>query len=261
MKYLIIQSLAGILLLVIFIVRNFPGISTFWILLLNVLIIFKLGAAPFYRWVLAVGEKQSWWGLFFILTVQKIIPLHIITLFLFRPMIRVSVISWLILPVIILRLKRIKKIIIISSTFIIIGLLSALLLAGHKWKTLLITYCVSLRPLLGLRGTSRGGTLRPKGLEYYRTQILWLTLILTILGMPPLPGFLIKFDISTSMLFSGFISMALIFNIISSFLIYIYVNIILSKILTSGTYFSHQLSNSSRFKLLRIVIIISWVLL
>jgi len=80
-KYLIVQRFAGILILRIILINNITAVSSLWVLLINLFILFKLGAVPFYHWVLAVGRGQTWVVLFFLLTVQKFIPLFFLQLF------------------------------------------------------------------------------------------------------------------------------------------------------------------------------------
>jgi len=48
-KYLVIQRVSGIIILVIFIVASFTIIKNFWLLFLNMFILLKLGAAPFFQ--------------------------------------------------------------------------------------------------------------------------------------------------------------------------------------------------------------------
>ena len=80
-KYLIVQRFAGILILRMILINNISVASPLWVLLINLFILFKLGAVPFYHWLLSVGRGQTWVVLFFLLTVQKFIPLFFIQIF------------------------------------------------------------------------------------------------------------------------------------------------------------------------------------
>ena len=259
-KYLIIQRISGIIILVIFVISSFTLIKFFWVLFLNMFIMLKLGAAPFYHWVLIVGKAQGWWSIYLILTVQKVIPLYLTQLLGCKRLIILSMLSLLIIPYSILRVKSLKKLIILSSTYTLIAIISAILLVRYKWKTLIILYFITLAPLITITGSLRGNVVRPKSLEDKTALILWLVLFIGLLGVPPLPGFLIKLDIRLTIVHSDFWGISVLFNFRSGMLIYMYINIIILKVIYTPNMFLPPTNVTAPIKIVVGTIISVWFL-
>jgi len=68
MKYFLVQALGSFLLLYFFIIRVKGAMG--FILVLR----FKIGIAPFYRWALFISHKSDWNRIFLLLGVLKFIP-------------------------------------------------------------------------------------------------------------------------------------------------------------------------------------------
>lgn len=259
-KYLVIQRMSGMIILIIFVITNFTAIKSFWLLSLNMFIILKLGAAPFFQWVLMVGESQRWWRLYLILTLQKVVPLYLTQLLGCKRLIILRRISFLVLPVFMLRIKRVKKIVIISSTYILIAIVSATLLVGYKWKTLVILYSISLFPLIRINGALGGRIMRPKMQEDKTAGIVWLLLFIGLLGVPPFPGFLLKLDIRLTLICHNFWATRAVFNLISGALIFIYINIVILKGTFTPYIFLSPTTINAALKTLSVVIGLAWIL-
>ena len=81
LKYFIIQSVRGLLILSLLFTglsQDLTAITRFRIMLIFIL---KTGTFPFFQWVVSLGERISWYPLFILLSVQKIIPLIFISHF------------------------------------------------------------------------------------------------------------------------------------------------------------------------------------
>jgi len=229
-KYLIVQRFAGILILRIILINNITAVSSLWVLLINLFILFKLGAVPFYHWVLAVGRGQTWVVLFFLLTVQKFIPLFFLQLFSVKEILWVSGFRWAFLPWAVYMLKNLKKIIIMSSTFIIMSILAAILIKARDWKGLMALYTLTFVPLLAVNGRDSGNGGRPKRSGDETLTATWLLLIANLVGIPPLPGFFIKLDIRIGLISRARWGAILIFNLGAGVIVFIYVSFLMSKI-------------------------------
>ena len=229
-KYLIVQRFAGILILRMILVNNITTVSPLWVLLINLFILFKLGAVPFYHWVLSVGTGQTWITLFFLLTVQKFIPLFFIQLFSVKEIFWVSGFRWAFLPWAVYILKNLKKIIIMSSTFIMISVLAAILIKARDWKGLIALYTLTFIPLLAVNRTDSGNGARPKRPGDEILTATWLLLIANLIGIPPLPGFFIKLEIRIGLISRAMWGAIVIFNLGAGVIVFIYVSFLISKI-------------------------------
>ena len=260
-KYLVIQRIAGISILTLLFLIDYRDLSRWWLRGLNLLFLYKLGAVPFYNWVLIVGESQRWWSLFFILTIQKALPLFFLQILGSSLVVKISVLSWALLPVLIVQIKTLKGILIISSTYILMAVITVTIIISYKWKFLLGLYSVSLIPILSLGGWTKGGRRGPKILEELSSQLSWLVLIVRILGLPPTPGFLLKVDISSTLIFLGLLIPVVIFNLGSGALIYIYLGLIISKIRPGYSLLTSANRLRVTFKILILMFISSWLII
>ena len=229
-KYLIIQRFAGILMLRIILINNITTPTSLWVLLINLFILFKLGAVPFYHWVLAIGGSQSWSVLFFLLTVQKFIPLFFIEIFSVKEILWISGFRWAFLPWAVYILKNLKKVIIMSSTFIIISILAAILIKARDWKRLIALYTLTFVPLLAVNRGETGSRARPKNSGDEIITLIWVLLMANLIGIPPLPGFFVKLDISLGLISARIWGALLMFNLSAGVMVFIYVTFLIRKV-------------------------------
>nr|UUC08058.1 NADH dehydrogenase subunit 2 [Parantropora penelope] len=73
-KYFLVQAAGSSL----FLVSSFISWSVFWFNFLLLSMFLKLGAFPFFQWVPVVMSSLSWYGCFFLATIQKLAPLFML---------------------------------------------------------------------------------------------------------------------------------------------------------------------------------------
>ena len=78
-KYLLIQRVAGLLILGGLVLSVFDRLAGFMGPGLSLMLLLKLGGFPFFHWLILIGEKLGWLPLYLILTLQKLIPLFILS--------------------------------------------------------------------------------------------------------------------------------------------------------------------------------------
>nr|YP_010835052.1 NADH dehydrogenase subunit 2 [Euglandina singleyana]WFQ82727.1 NADH dehydrogenase subunit 2 [Euglandina singleyana] len=78
-KYFIVQSIASMFMFISgFMLINVKLISLFWLLLMCVTIMIKIGVFPFHFWVIPVVEKLSYINLLMLFGPMKVIPLFLL---------------------------------------------------------------------------------------------------------------------------------------------------------------------------------------
>nr|YP_010586056.1 NADH dehydrogenase subunit 2 [Apsilochorema nigrum]UZZ43792.1 NADH dehydrogenase subunit 2 [Apsilochorema nigrum] len=91
MKYFLIQSIASINFLFSIIIMFISNMNinslNFIIIMLNLTLLLKMGAAPFHSWFPKVMKNLSWFNCFILSTWQKIAPMIIISFCLFKTLI------------------------------------------------------------------------------------------------------------------------------------------------------------------------------
>nr|YP_010585965.1 NADH dehydrogenase subunit 2 [Abaria herringbona]UZZ43701.1 NADH dehydrogenase subunit 2 [Abaria herringbona] len=76
MKYFIIQTISSLMIFnFLMIMWIYLLNKNFFILIINLCLLMKLGSSPFHFWYIQIIEKMYWFNFFLLSTVQKIIPL------------------------------------------------------------------------------------------------------------------------------------------------------------------------------------------
>ena len=250
-KLFLIQALRGLLILIsllqLELLQSEP--LTFFTVLI---IIFKIGAAPFYGWLLRLINQLSWNSFFVFITAIKFIPLIILRNLNFSFLEVFRVLGFIGASYIRLYLRNLKCLVLASSLFFL-RILFTILSARDYWFQLLVIYSSIFFLLRGYFSLSDG--------ELSRNQLQILgggnrfigpMLLINLAGLPPLPGFFLKvlWLLTTEARFF----LLLVFTISSVLIMYIY----LSFALKSLVGFSAALSRVSllvRLKATRAIIV------
>ena len=147
-KYIVIQSVSGLIVIISFSSSYHSAGGGVGQIFITLVLLFKLGGFPFIQWVLSVGSTMDWFSLTVILTVQKIMPINFIANSPFKSAVFLGYISWGLLPILTVKAKLIKTIIILSSTFSLIAIIVRLSLRFYSWKYLLSAYTLISLPII-----------------------------------------------------------------------------------------------------------------
>jgi len=189
-KYFISQRLASMVFIIrILLTNRIIFVDAF----IRLALIFKLGVPPFHSWLISVLTRIGYSRIFMLFTIQKFIPLFIISQIIFIEL-------WL--WVLILRLLGVTLMTLnsIGSFYLLLILSGALntiwmlrrVSKGGSWVGFLLTYRVVLGALIfGLAKTSVIKVNDVTGLDWRRASIIRFHL-LNLGGLPPLVGFLVK---------------------------------------------------------------------
>ena len=195
LKYFIIQGVRGLLILSLLFFRFTQDFSRRSAMGVIFVFILKTGTFPFFQWVVSLGERVSWYPLFILLSLQKIIPLIFITYFCSRVVELISIIGWAVLPILVVNRKKIKPVVIMSSVFLFLAILCSLCGSTFKWKSLMLLYLLTLGPLASMGDRSDNLKRSLGGCASPAFLVSWRVLLLRLIGLPPLPGFLIKVEL------------------------------------------------------------------
>ena len=231
-KYFIIQR--GVSLIILVILACTQIVPQNFNLVLVLLFLVKLGAAPFHAWFIRITLKINWFNLFWASTFQKMIPLIMITY-----LRNFSIINILILGAGVSRIAaffqyNLKKILAYSSVFRLNWIIARLFFREIFWLKFLIIYgALKLSVILinfNLIATSNKFNLRVRKLSL---KILMVIRFLAIIGVPPFPIFFLKILIVKKMLiiFRGLTARLLVSSVA---LIFMYLSFSI-KILTNSS--------------------------
>ena len=224
LKYFIIQSVRGLLILSLLFTgfsQDLTAITRFRIMLIFIL---KTGTFPFFQWVVSLGERISWYPLFILLSVQKIIPLIFISHFCSREIELVALIGWAVLPLLVMSTKKIKSLVTVSSIFMFLAILCSLCRSVFKWKNLIILYLLALCPVRVLGDSPLRLKVFTLGSGASSYLAGWRVVLLSFMGVPPLPGFLVKAELFRILL-ERRVTMSMVFLSGRMLIVWVYLNL------------------------------------
>lgn len=191
------------------------------------LLIFKIGGFPFHQWAISLIAGISWEAITVILTLQKIIPLHLLAHRRTVSILALRRIGWIFLRISSLLVRKTKKLILLSSVFFLAALVIIPLLSGGRWKKLLLIYFVIFFFFMLLGGGEKDVLVSsPSSLDSIRGA-LWLFVLLTLRGSPPFLGFFLKLEVSALLCENRELLRAALFLLTRAVFLYIYISLIL----------------------------------
>ena len=189
-KYFMVQSFSSVLFLFCFLSVNS---LTYFIVVFSILI--KLGIFPFHQWMISLCDKLDWDNIYYLITVQKIIPLYLLSFFrtseTFKLLFFISVANVFVRLLGCFNHSNFRLIYGFISMFhqswVLLGVLPEVL-CGFLYLGGYIVVSVPLVIYFYFRGTSRVSSI---GAHNFNLFVIFLNLGL-LAGLPPRSGFLLK---------------------------------------------------------------------
>nr|YP_001382309.1 NADH dehydrogenase subunit 2 [Vampyroteuthis infernalis]BAF73637.1 NADH dehydrogenase subunit 2 [Vampyroteuthis infernalis] len=267
MKYFIIQSMSSSILLMSSIMIYYYSLSWYsmfndsiFSLILMLALLLKLGAAPLHLWLPSITKQMSWLMLFLILTWQKIAPLFMLSFinYYFTTIIIFSLFSVIMGSLMAINQTNMQLIITYSSISHLGWMLSTILINNMTSMIYLMFYILLLIPLMNYLNNHSNHNiynLTQQTSKKTNNNILIITLILSLSGMPPFMGFISKLLVLLTLINVNLILFSLILFIGTLISLYFYLNMILMLFIKS--YFiinsKNNLFNTSSFFSLNII--------
>nr|YP_010177460.1 NADH dehydrogenase subunit 2 [Thrips hawaiiensis]QSQ87285.1 NADH dehydrogenase subunit 2 [Thrips hawaiiensis] len=225
MVYFLVQSISSTMILMSICLEsmdfNYTPFSTF----MMVGIFMKLGLFPFHQWMMSAIEGMSWFVSFFLMTIQKIIPLMVIMQFSEKKIIIfLCLLNSLFSSIMSITMFSMRKIMIISSMNHLSLMIISLMLSKTMLKIYFIIYstmtfmATKLFEKLQVNFIFQTMTLIKKNKI---NNMIFLTIFLSMAGVPPFLGFMPKMLTIMLMMKSKMIltvMLILVFNSLSTFM-------------------------------------------
>lgn len=192
LKYFLVQAWGSIILIWSLVVRASLG-GLYFQVILRLALFLKLGVVPFHLWFLRVIKVLDW-NLFVLLsTLQKVLPIVIVSIFRVSRVLKAGVILCRLRAFRVASLKYLKLTIAVSSVFSLAWLLAGALGDSCLWLVYLGVYTLGLLTLLRTLGGVREGhtNLRVKFSSLVSKIIIFFSFII-LAGLPPFIGFIGK---------------------------------------------------------------------
>nr|AXI98597.1 NADH dehydrogenase subunit 2 [Pseudoniphargus longipes] len=235
-KYFLIQAISSIYLLFFFLF-----FKHYLIITLMLVLMLKMGAAPFHQWLPSLADGLSWPALFILLIFQKINPLILVS-FLVKPqefmyILHVFIVSSAIIGSIGgLNQTSLRKILVFSSISHLSWLLASFLVSNWAWFNYFIIYSLILFSLVYILYKTEIFSINDLLLKnkMYASMLITLS-IMSMGGLPPFSGFVPKFIMMQS-LFLNNLYFVMFFLLMSTFIsLFFYSRMFLSILLLKSS--------------------------
>nr|YP_010534077.1 NADH dehydrogenase subunit 2 [Amblyomma sparsum]UXX50172.1 NADH dehydrogenase subunit 2 [Amblyomma nuttalli] len=244
--YFVIQSFSSALFLISMLNFNIFN-EIFFEFLIMISMMIKLAMIPFHFWLTNLSEMIDFDSLFLILSIQKLIPLFIMTFINLKIMVIFAMMSAIFGSLFVFNLKMTKKILIFSSISHQGWMITLILFKSNFWLIYMLIYSFLIMKISFFLKKGKYQIFS----DFYKIKkplnekILFCSLMLSLGGMPPFLGFIMKL-ISIIILKS---SPLIIILIISSMLnIFIYLRMMNSFLFLNSTILKNFFFNNYLYK-------------
>nr|YP_044778.1 NADH dehydrogenase subunit 2 [Amblyomma triguttatum]BAD24951.1 NADH dehydrogenase subunit 2 [Amblyomma triguttatum] len=246
--YFVIQSFSSTIFIMMAILNFITYFYMFKILMI-ISIMIKLAIIPFHFWLISISEMIEFNSLFFILSLQKFIPLFILSKFNSQFMIMFALASAILGSLSAMNSKMLKKMLIFSSISHQGWMIMLIMMKSNFWISYLLIYSIMIYKVTSLMKMFKFNYIS-EFFNYNKNSLSKISLIMMMMslsGMPPFMGFTLKI-ISIIILLTYF-NFSIIILILSSMLnIYFYLNSIQSFFLLNLIKFKKMIMKTYMFK-------------
>ena len=223
-KYFLIQRWASVIFLIRFFLLNLFLNNMYILIIFRIFI--KLGVTPFHIWFISILKTRSLFILIILSTIQKIIPLIILSNLSIKFEILYIIIFFNILTFLIIlsRIININKILAVSSMINIIWILFRIIFSLKLIFLFIIIYLFLLIGIYIIYNIYNLNIFLQINRINYFDKIIIIMIFISLGGIPPLLGFLRKYIILKFLIFyeNFFFLLVVIFS--SLLILYIYIS-------------------------------------
>nr|YP_010180797.1 NADH dehydrogenase subunit 2 [Ixodes vespertilionis]QVD40490.1 NADH dehydrogenase subunit 2 [Ixodes vespertilionis] len=193
LNYYVIQSMSSSVFLFSSIMSSMFSTQVFNLMMMITMLI-KLGAAPFHSWFPQIAEGLNFFPFFILTSLQKIIPLHIISMANNYMLIPFIIMSSMVGSLGGLNQTSFKKILAFSSISHLSWIMSLILINQNFWVTYFIIYTLILMKIISLLKKNNSlFIMNSNSMKMTMfSKILLFSFFLSLGGLPPFLGFLTK---------------------------------------------------------------------
>nr|YP_010184509.1 NADH dehydrogenase subunit 2 [Thysanoteuthis rhombus]ACZ72739.1 NADH dehydrogenase subunit 2 [Thysanoteuthis rhombus]QVH33941.1 NADH dehydrogenase subunit 2 [Thysanoteuthis rhombus] len=242
MKYFIIQSMSSSVLIISSVIMYNSSLSWYSMFTDNITsnlimlsLILKLGGAPLHFWMPSITKQMTWGILFMMLTWQKLAPLFMLSLINSNQLtlLLISVASTIMGSIMALNQTNLQLIITYSSISHLGWMLSTISINSSLSMIYFINYIIISIPLMNMLSTSLGSHLFSLAHKSKVNNLIAVSLVLSLGGLPPLLGFMSKLIILLSLAQMKMVMLSLMMFCGTLISLYFYLNMSLMLMIKS----------------------------
>nr|ADU54917.1 NADH dehydrogenase subunit 2 [Dosidicus gigas] len=242
MKYFIIQSMSSSILIISSVLMYNNTLSWYsmftdstFSLMIILSLVLKLGGAPLHFWMPSIAKQMSWSILFMMLTWQKLAPLLMLSLVNSNLMVvmLISMASTIVGSVMALNQTNIQLIMTYSSISHLGWMLSMITINSSLTMMYFFNYVMISMPLMNMLSMTLGNHLFMLTQQTKMNNMIPISLILSLGGLPPLLGFMSKLIILISLIEMKLMMLAMFMFVGTLISLYFYLNMSLMLMIKS----------------------------
>nr|ADU55387.1 NADH dehydrogenase subunit 2 [Dosidicus gigas] len=242
MKYFIIQSMSSSILIISSVLMYNNTLSWYsmftdstFSLMIILSLVLKLGGAPLHFWMPSIAKQMSWSILFMMLTWQKLAPLLMLSLVNSNLMVvmLISMASTIVGSVMALNQTNIQLIMTYSSISHLGWMLSMITINSSLTMMYFFNYIMISMPLMNMLSMTLGNHLFMLTQQKKMNNMIPISLILSLGGLPPLLGFMSKLIILISLIEMKLMMLAMFMFVGTLISLYFYLNMSLMLMIKS----------------------------
>nr|ADU55201.1 NADH dehydrogenase subunit 2 [Dosidicus gigas] len=242
MKYFIIQSMSSSILIISSVLMYNNTLSWYsmftdstFSLMIILSLVLKLGGAPLHFWMPSIAKQMSWSILFMMLTWQKLAPLLMLSLVNSNLMVvmLISMASTIVGSIMALNQTNIQLIMTYSSISHLGWMLSMITINSSLTMMYFFNYIMISMPLMNILGMTLGNHLFMLTQQTKMNNMIPISLILSLGGLPPLLGFMSKLIILISLIEMKLMMLAMFMFVGTLISLYFYLNMSLMLMIKS----------------------------
>nr|ADU55117.1 NADH dehydrogenase subunit 2 [Dosidicus gigas] len=242
MKYFIIQSMSSSILIISSVLMYSNTLSWYsmftdstFSLMIILSLVLKLGGAPLHFWMPSIAKQMSWSILFMMLTWQKLAPLLMLSLVNSNLMVvmLISMASTIVGSIMALNQTNIQLIMTYSSISHLGWMLSMITINSSLTMMYFFNYIMISMPLMNMLSMTLGNHLFMLTQQTKMNNMIPISLILSLGGLPPLLGFMSKLIILISLIEMKLMMLAMFMFVGTLISLYFYLNMSLMLMIKS----------------------------
>lgn len=225
-KYFLIQAFASILLLILLLNKSLFFIKDYNLIIILPLLI-KLRLIPFHLWLPSIIEGLNWFACFLILTWQKIAPIIIISYLFLNKTLLILITIILLNSIFGINQNSIRKILAISSINNSSWIIIIIIINEIIWFNYFIIYSIINLLIINIFYKYNINYINQIKFFNFRffNKLNLLILILSIMGLPPIIGFFIKWILIKILIFNKFYIILIILILLTILNLFFYLKI------------------------------------
>nr|AEV56632.1 NADH dehydrogenase subunit 2 [Stenopirates sp. NKU01] len=234
MIYFIVQTMSSILFLFSLIYSNMILYKNNYIfhIFMMISMMIKLGMPPFHLWSILMMKKMKWITLYFLLTIQKIMPIIILSMIMKNFMMIFIMLSTMISSISGINQTNLLKIILYSSINHSSWMMMSLFYENNMWMMYMLIYMLILFMFVNIMKKNNIMFINQMNMNMnLENKIMIMILFLSLSGLPPFIGFLPKWMIIQTMINLKSYLFMLIMLMSSLIIMYFYLQIIMNMLM------------------------------